>query len=464
MLDLQTAHDWVAHSRMHGRADAHFDGISTDTRTVRAGDLFIALQGDNFDAHQFLDQAVQAGAAGLVVSALPVRMPDVPLLQVPDTRVALGALAAGWRRRFACPLVAVTGSNGKTTVKEMIAAILAAHAGAEAVLATRGNFNNDVGVPLTLLRLREPHRLGVVEMGMNHPGEIVRLATMARPEVALVLNAQREHQEFMDGPEATALENGQVFAGLADGGIAVFPADDACTPIWQALSAGRRVLNFAQVETLDGAQEAAVVALREARPEGFEARIGDERVSLRLQIAGRHNVRNALAAAACAHALGVPAQAIARGLAAFAPVKGRLCRRALADGVQLVDDTYNANPDSMRAAIDVLADMPAPRLLVMGDMGETGEQAAAFHREVGVHARQQGIEQIWAVGHDMRAAAEAAGAGARHWSTVDEVLAAQPRLPAGVASVLVKGSRFMRMERIVDAWAEGPGPAQAGEH
>ena len=470
MLDLRTAFDWLPQAVMQGRGDERFGGISTDTRSVRPGDLFIALRGDNFDAHDFIDQAIAAGAACVVVSRQDIPLP-VPALRVPDTREALGALAAGWRRQFACPLVAVTGSNGKTTVKEMIAAILVAHVGEQAAFATRGNFNNDVGVPLTLLRLRDTHRLGVVEMGMNHPGEITRLALMARPEVALVLNAQREHQEFMDGPEATALENGCVFGGLAPGGIAVFPADDPCTPIWQRLAAGRTVLDFALLEA-DTAQagrelpagHAAVVAWRDARPEDFVARVGDEPIRIRLQIAGRHNVRNALAAAACALALKVPAEAIARGLAAFVPVKGRLRSHRLASGVHLVDDTYNANPDSMRAAIDVLAEMPGPRLLVMGDMGETGHQAADFHREVGAHARQRGIEQIWTVGRDMQAAADAAGDAARHWPDADALLAAHAQLPAGVASVLVKGSRFMRMERIVDAWAGSPVPARAGEH
>lgn len=392
MLDLRTVYQWLPNVTMFGSGAERFSGISTDSRTVRPGDLYIALRGDRFDGHAFIDAAIDAGAAAVLTEAFPERV-RVPTLWVPDTRRALGALAGGWRRRFECPLIAVTGSNGKTTAKEMIAAILVAHLGAEAAFATRGNFNNDIGVPLTLLRLSDAHRMGVVEMGMNHPGEIAGLAAMTQPSVALVLNAQREHQEFMDGPEATARENGTVFGALAAGGVAVFPGDDPCTPIWQALAQRHRVLNFGLVadeaaleadvqSTPDaGTPHLSVAAARDARPEHFRARLGETLVDIRLNIAGRHNVRNALAAAACTLALGVPAEAIVRGLAAFEPVSGRLRRTHTAQGVPLIDDTYNANPDSMRAAIDVLADQPAPRLMVMGDMGETGAQAEAFHRD-----------------------------------------------------------------------------------
>ena len=363
MLDLRTVYQWLPNVTMFGSGAERFTGISTDSRTVRPGDLYIALRGDRFDGHAFIDAAIDAGAAAVLTEVFPEHV-RVPTLWVPDTRRALGALAGGWRRRFECPLIAVTGSNGKTTAKEMIAAILVAHLGAEAAFATRGNFNNDIGVPLTLLRLSDAHGMGVVEMGMNHPGEIAGLAAMTQPLVALVLNAQREHQEFMDGPEATARENGTVFGALAAGGVAVFPGDDPCTPIWQALAQGQRVLNFGLVtdetalqadaqSTPDaGTLHLSVAAARDARPEHFRARLGETIVDIRLNIAGRHNVRNALAAAACTLALGVPAETIVRGLAAFEPVNGRLRRTHTTQGVPLIDDTYNANPDSMRAAID----------------------------------------------------------------------------------------------------------------
>ena len=464
MFDLQNLAAWLPEVIVFGGDEGRFTGVTTDSRQVRPGDLYIALRGERFDGHDFINAAIAAGAAG-VASEVRFERAGVLTLWVPDTRLALGALAAGWRARFGLPLIAVTGSNGKTTVKEMIAAILVAHVGEQAAFATRGNFNNDIGVPLTLLRLTDAHRMGVVEMGMNHSGEIAGLAAMTRPQVALVLNAQREHQEFMDGPEATARENGSVFGALTPDGTAVFPGDDPCTPIWQQLAAGKRVMHFGLVAdeaALNGADPLQVAAARDARPGHFRARLGSEMVDIRLNIAGRHNVRNALAAAACALALGIPAATIVRGLAAFVPVNGRLRLVHTPAGVPLIDDTYNANPDSMRAAIDVLADQPAPRLLVMGDMGETGTQATEFHREVGDYARSRGIEHIWTVGNDMQAAAAAAGERARHWPTVDALLDAHATAPQAAASVLVKGSRFMKMERIVQAWAALATPA--GEH
>ena len=464
MFDLQNLASWLPEVIVFGGDEGRFTGVTTDSRQVRPGDLYIALRGERFDGHDFIDAAIAAGAAG-VASEVRFERAGVLTLWVPDTRLALGALAAGWRARFGLPLIAVTGSNGKTTVKEMIAAILVAHVGEQAAFATRGNFNNDIGVPLTLLRLTDAHRMGVVEMGMNHSGEIAGLAAMTRPQVALVLNAQREHQEFMDGPEATARENGSVFGALTPDGTAVFPGDDPCTPIWQQLAAGKRVMHFGLVAdeaALNGADPLQVAAARDARPGHFRARLGSEMVDIRLNIAGRHNVRNALAAAACALVLGIPAATIVRGLAAFVPVNGRLRLVHTPAGVPLIDDTYNANPDSMRAAIDVLADQPAPRLLVMGDMGETGTQATEFHREVGDYARSRGIEHIWTVGNDMQAAAAAAGERARHWPTVDALLDAHATAPQAAASVLVKGSRFMKMERIVQAWAALATPA--GEH
>ena len=464
MFDLQNLASWLPEVIVFGGDEGRFTGVTTDSRQVRPGDLYIALRGERFDGHDFIDAAIAAGAAG-VASEVRFERAGVLTLWVPDTRLALGALAAGWRARFGLPLIAVTGSNGKTTVKEMIAAILVAHVGEQAAFATRGNFNNDIGVPLTLLRLTDAHRMGVVEMGMNHSGEIAGLAAMTRPQVALVLNAQREHQEFMDGPEATARENGSVFGALTPDGTAVFPGDDPCTPIWQQLAAGKRVMHFGLVAdeaALNGTDPLQVAAARDARPGHFRARLGSEMVDIRLNIAGRHNVRNALAAAACALALGIPAATIVRGLAAFVPVNGRLRLVHTPAGVPLIDDTYNANPDSMRAAIDVLADQPAPRLLVMGDMGETGTQATEFHREVGDYARSRGIEHIWTVGNDMQAAAAAAGERARHWPTVDALLDAHATAPQAAASVLVKGSRFMKMERIVQAWAALATPA--GEH
>jgi len=427
-------------------------GVSTDSRTVRPGELFVALRGEHHDAHEHLAQALATGAAALLVERWTVDCRP-PVLLVDDTRRALGEIAAGWRRRFRLPLIAVTGSNGKTTVKEMIAAVLARWVGEDARLATRGNLNNDVGVPLTLLRLAAHHRTAVVELGMNRPGEIAQLARIAGAGVALVNNAQREHQEFLHTVEATARENGEAIAALPPDGVAVFPGDDHHSGLWRALAGNRPRLEFGLAPGLD------VHAAADARPQGFEATIRGQAVGLSLAIEGAHSVRNALAAAACCHAVGVPAATIADGLAAFRPAAGRLRRLPSAAGGTLIDDSYNANPDSVRAAVDVLAARPSPRVLVLGDMAEVGEQGPQFHAEVGGYARERGIDRLLALGPASRATAAAFGAGAEHFATV-EALCAQARvLDAAGTSLLVKGSRSMRMERVVQALA---GPADDG--
>jgi UDP-N-acetylmuramoyl-tripeptide--D-alanyl-D-alanine ligase len=441
MFKLRQAAPWVG-GRLVGDGDIEIQRVHTDTRTLQSGDLFVALQGERFDANDFIADARAKGAVAAI--AHPGRLPPgMPGIEVADGKHALGALAQAWRAQYQLPLVAVTGSNGKTTVTQMVASILRAWQ-PDAHLATQGNLNNDIGLPLTLLRLRPEHRIGVIELGMNHPGEIGYLARIAVPTVALVNNAQREHQEFMATVEAVARENGSVFASVPADGTCVFPAGDAFTALWRQLAGGRKCLSFGDRDAdlfLDAADwqqgHWQVRAQTPAGPMGF-----------RLQIAGRHNVRNALAAAACALAAGVPLEAVVRGLEAFEPVKGR--SRAL--GVQLggrtltlVDDTYNANPDSARAAIDVLAELPGPRLLVLGDMGEVGDQGPAFHAEVGAYARERGIEQLFTLGE------QAAGMQGRHFADLDALNAAVLRALPGSASVLVKGSRFMKMERVVEA-------------
>jgi UDP-N-acetylmuramoyl-tripeptide--D-alanyl-D-alanine ligase len=431
--------------------------VHTDTRSLQAGDLFVALRGERFDAHDFLPQAQSAGAVAALAHA-GLAAAGLPGAEVPDTRLALGELARLWREQFELPLVAVTGSNGKTTVTQMIASILRAAAG-QAAHATQGNLNNDIGVPLTLLKLRPEHRLAVIELGMNHPGEIPYLAALTQPTVALVNNAQREHQEFMGTVEAVARENGSVIAALAATGVAVFPSDDEYTGVWQALAGERRVLTFSDVDA-----QADVRALRAGWQDGawaldFATPAGAAQA--RLQIAGRHNVRNALAAAACALAAGVALSDIERGLNAFEPVGGRSRALSLAlpgRHVTLVDDTYNANPDSVVAAIRVLTELPAPRLLVLGDMGEVGEQGLDFHLEVLRHAMASGIESVHCAGDWMAQAVQvmqAAGEAApRHWTDVTHLTthvchAVSVAEVPPVRSVLVKGSRFMRMERVV---------------
>ena len=338
--------------------------------------MFVALSGERFDGHDYVARARENGAvAALVERRVDV---DVPQLIVADSKRAFGVAAGTWRSRFSLPVIAVAGSNGKTTVTQMIAAILGAAYGEKNRLATRGNLNNDIGVPLMLWQLSKQHRAAVFEVGMNHPGEIAYLAQLVQPTVALVNNAQREHQEFMQSIEATAYENGETLAALSDDGVAVFPADDPCAPIWRQLSGTRRVIDFAL--------DASAVVTATFQPDDDGARVSMATpagvIDVRLASGGQHNVRNALAAAACAIAADVGAEAIGAGLNAWRPVAGRGVKLRIKD-CDVIDDTYNANPDSVRAAIDLLAAAPAPRVLVLGDMGEVGVRGPEFHREVG---------------------------------------------------------------------------------
>ncbi|MFM8666535.1 MAG: bifunctional UDP-N-acetylmuramoyl-L-alanyl-D-glutamate--2,6-diaminopimelate ligase MurE/UDP-N-acetylmuramoyl-tripeptide--D-alanyl-D-alanine ligase MurF [Betaproteobacteria bacterium] len=436
--------------------------VHTDTRTLQAGDLFVALRGERFDGHDFLSRACNSGAVAVLAES-GLAGAGLPGVEVPNSLLGLQALARGWRAQLSLPVIAVTGSNGKTTVTQMTASILRAWCGQRAG-HTKGNLNNHIGVPLSVLSLRagteHGHQAAVLELGMNHPGEVQQLAAMAQPTVAVVNNAQREHQEFMHTVEAVARENGSVLQALPPGGTAVFPAEDAYAPLWTQLAGGARVWRFACQVQGDAARAPLAVpaeVVGQARWEGqawslhIHSPVGELRTQLHLP--GRHNLHNAMAAAAAALAVGAPLQAVAHGVATFEAVAGR--SRVLAcvqagQAITLIDDTYNANPDSVRAAIEVLADLPGPHTLILGDRGEVGQQGPAFHAEVGAYARQQGVEQLWTLGDLCAHSAAAYGAGARHFGSMDQLVAALPGAPLG-RSVLIKGSRFMRMERVVSA-------------
>jgi UDP-N-acetylmuramoyl-tripeptide--D-alanyl-D-alanine ligase len=428
--------------RMSGR-DVRFSAVSTDSRSVGRGELFVAIRGERFDGHDFLAVAKARGAAAAVVDDRFAAQPPLPAVAVDDTRKGLGRLGRHWRARFSPAVIAIAGANGKTTTKEMLAAVLRAHAGEAAVLATQGNLNTDIGVPLTVLRMGGAHRYCAIELGMNHPGEIEWLAAIAQPTVAVVTNAQREHMEFMKSVEASARENAQAFGALPASGVAVVNADDGCRSIFREAAGDRRIVEFGFER---GADVTGGYTLKPLESE-IVLRAPDGEARATLAIPGLHNVRNALAAAACAHAAGIPVGAIARGLAAFRPYAGRLQVKRARNGGTLLDDSYNANPDSVRAAIDVLAACPAPTVLALGDMGEVGAQGPAFHREVGEYAKRRGIGALYALGEASREAATAFGDGARHFESPAALAAALP----AAATVLVKGSRFMRMERVVAA-------------
>ena len=459
-MTLAQAHGLLPASTLVGDGATAITRVHSDTRTLRAGDLFVALKGERFDGHDLL-AAAKANGAAAAIAARGLTDAGLPGLQVADTQQALEQLATAWRARFHLPLIAVTGSNGKTTVTQMIAIILRAWL-AGGAFATEGNYNNHIGVPLTLLRLRQDaacwHRAGVVELGMNHPGEIARLAKIAQPTIALVNNAQREHQEFMADVEAVARENGAAIEALGAAGTAVYPADDDHAPLWHQLAGARPQLTFALHGAADITAEALWVSDETGDHWALVLHTPAGAASLALRVAGKHNVKNALAAAACALAAGASLNAIKRGLEAFEPVKGRSqLKTATLHGtrVALVDDSYNANPDSVRAAIDVLAAMPAPRLLLLGDMGEVGDRGPAFHAEVGAYACERGIDHLWCAGAQSEHAVRAFGPAARHFAEAPALIAARSELPAA-ASVLVKGSRFMAMERVVQSLQDNP--------
>ncbi len=425
-----------------------FTAVSTDTRSDLRDKLFIALRGERFDAHDYLAQAADQGAAGAMVAAdAKVDVPGLPLIRVADTRRALSGLAGNWRARFALPVIGVTGSNGKTTVKEMCAAILRAWLGEPAVLATAGNLNNDIGVPLMLLRLGTQHRAAVIEMGMNHPGEIAPLAGLARPDVAIVTNAQRAHLEGMGGLGSVAQEKGAIYRALTSAGVAVINADDDHADGWRLDAGQARCVSFG----LKPGADVTAQARTEAFGSHVRLRCEQGQVDFELPIPGRHNVLNALGAAAACLAAGAPLAAVSRGLAGFTGAGGRLQRRQAERGAILLDDTYNANPDSVRAAIDVLTCAPGQKILVLGDMGEIGDMSAQYHDEIGGYAKSAGVDRLFALGEHSALAARNFGAGGEFFASSDALVEALRAALGPDVVVLVKGSRFMRMERIANA-------------
>ena len=427
--------------------DVDVSGLTTDSRKIRQGDLFLALRGENFDGHDFLSDQVLTGASAVVAEHLPAGF-ALPALIVPDTKLALIEIARHWRKKFTLPVIGVTGSNGKTTVKEMIAAILVVHAGAERSLSTVGNLNNEIGVPLSVLRLNNNHTCAVIELGMNHPGEIALLASVALPTVGLVNNAQREHQEFMQTVQAVAEENGAVLSSLPVDGTAVFPFGDVYTELWCTLAteSGQRTIFTFGLNT-----NADVSGTYQPNAFGSDIQISlaGSTFHVKLSAAGEHNVLNALAAAACCHAIGVPNASIASGLTSFQPVNGRLKEKQAANGARIIDDTYNANPDSVRAAIDVLAQVSDKSILVLGDMGEVGTEGIVFHREIGNYARESGIRLLLTLGDLAQEAALSFGDNAKHFDNIEEMQKALDACISPDSTALIKGSRFMKMERVV---------------
>ena len=447
---------------------ANISRVGTDSRQIDSKELFIALVGERFDAHDFLSDVAKAGAAGVLISnkdKCPVNLPAVCVL---DTRIALGILAKAWRSNHPIPLALVTGSNGKTTVKEMIASIFKAAVGEQHTLVTKGNLNNDIGLPLTLLKLRSTDRLAVVELGMNHPGETAQLANIAQPNIALINNAQREHQEFMATVAAVAQEHSDAIRALPNNGVAVFPADSEFVGVWHEAAAGRKVIDFVLLSGQSKSQAAVIGRLLSNGQVQVQTELGS--IEVQLNTLGSHNARNALAASAVAVAAGISLEKIKQGLESFSPVNGRMQAKKIDPNHTLIDDSYNANPDSVRAAIDALKQSGNTSWLVLGDMGEVGNQGPEFHREVGAYAAEQGVTKLFALGQQCQFAIEGfeevkksrlLTTSAKHFSEIDslilqlrDALHAQSTGSKEHLNILIKGSRFMRMERVVQALLE----------
>ena len=441
--------------------------VGTDSRQIDSGELFIALTGDRFDAHDFLSDVAQAGAAAVLISNVEKCPSSLPGISVPNTRIALGELAKAWRLKHPIPLALVTGSNGKTTVKEMIASIFKAAVGEDKTLVTKGNLNNDIGLPLTILKLSANDRLAVVELGMNHPGETAQLAAIAQANIALINNAQREHQEFMATVAAVAEEHSDAIRALPNNGVAVFPADSEFAGVWRSAAAGRKVLDFILLSNQVNTKAAVIGQLLSNGHVQVQTEIGS--VEIQLNTLGSHNVRNALAASAVALAAGISLEKIKQGLESFSPVNGRMQAKKIDPNHTLIDDSYNANPDSVRAAIDALKQSGNLSWLVLGDMGEVGNQGPEFHREVGAYAAEQGISKLFALGEQCQFAIRgfdetkksSASSSAKHFSDMDSLIVqvrdafhAQSSGSSQHLNILVKGSRFMRMERVVQALLE----------
>jgi len=429
----------------HIGADVQFSSVGSDSRNIVAGQLFVALKGANFDGNSFAQEALKLGAVAVLVSDASVQV--IPRILVADTRLALGVLAKYWRQKFEMPVVAVTGSNGKTTTKEMLSAILSVVAqGKAAVHATYGNLNNDIGVPLTLLKMQPQHKFAVVEMGMNHLGEIDYLTHIAQPDVALINNAGIAHIGELGSRDNIAKAKGEIFAGLKPNGIAVINADSDYADYWKSLNLHRKIVTF-------GLNKPADVSARYQEFDGYAKVVlatATDEVSVQLNVQGEHNISNALAAATAAYALGVALTDIGRGLESFSGVYGRLERKAGINGAVVIDDTYNANPDSMKAAIKVLAKLAGKKILVLGDMGELGADAKEMHAEVGAYAKAAGLTTLYCLGNLSTETAGSFGAGAEHFSSPEAIAqAVLPALAQGT-TVLVKGSRFMQMERVVN--------------
>lgn len=425
------------------QAEKEFHGISIDTRTLQPGNLFIAIPGEKVDGHDYISEACAKGAVALLVSR-PVES-DLPQLVVDDTTLALGKLGAAWRQQFVIPFIAITGSNGKTTVKNMVSSILIAACQDQAshVLATLGTLNNHWGLPLTLARLNAQHRYAAIEMGMNHFGEIDYLTRLTQPNIAMITNAAAAHLQGLGDVAGVAKAKGEIFNGLTSDGIAILNRDDAFYDYWLTLLAGRATLTFGLHP------EADITGTFDHHSDHFVLRTPKGETTIHLPLLGKHNFLNALAATAATQALGISLATIKKGLESMQPAPGRLQLRVLDNGVKIIDDTYNANPFSLQAAIHTLATFAGKKILVLGDMKELGLDEKNIHHSAGLSIRQAGIDFLFTYGELSASTAQSFGEGAYHFNEQEKLITALKPFLYNTTTILVKGSRSMKMEKVI---------------
>lgn len=429
--------------------DTVFTGCSTDSRSDNIGKLFIAIEGDKFDGHEFINKAVENGAIGSIVSK-DVDGQSRPCVLVENTIQAMGELAAYWRSKFDIPLIAITGSNGKTTVKEMVFSVLSEES---TVLSTKGNLNNHIGVPLTIFNLGDEHKYAVVEMGANHPGEISRLTKITKPTVATITTCAPSHLEGFGSVEGVANAKAEIYEGLQNGGTAVINIDEDYADLWKKCAGAHERITFSTERDAD-IYANSIELSGECLHYRFILYTPNGDTSVQLPVPGRHNVQNAVAAAACCYSVGIPLASIKNGLEGLRPVNNRLQLKVNTDGVNIYDDTYNANPKSLEVAMQTISEYPGRHWLVLGDMGELGRDTKTYHEEAGDKARALGFERLFAIGPNSYYAAEKFGSGGSHYSTIQELINSIRNGLTSNIRILVKGSRYMKMERVINALVE----------
>lgn len=443
----------ILNGTLHGR-DVMMQGVSKDTRSLKAGNLYVALKGDRFNGHQFVADAISAGAVGALVSE-PQSL-DMSHVQVSDTRLALGKLAAHWRQGFTGKLIGITGSNGKTSVKEMCNKILQDYSAATSVLSTEGNLNNDIGLPMTMFELKPQHQFAVIEMGASHVGEINYLTNIAKPDVAVVTNVGPAHLEGFGSVNNIASAKAEIYNGLSADGVAVINADDEFASYWNDFCAGKNTLQFSMLDDSADvfAKEITANRYQVIVQNNAENEVGTgknvEAEELRLKVPGKHNVMNALAATTVTLAVGVPLKSIIGSLSDFENINGRLTTLISEAGYRVIDDTYNANPFSMVAAIDVLSAFDGVRVLVIGDMGELGASAEKLHADIGKKSKIAGIDALYATGELSESAIKAFGENGFYFKNKNELIKALQNNLSSNDVVLVKGSRSAAMEVVVE--------------